>query len=70
LLVLFSDGVVEAHAENSDDVFGFERLESVLTNSATRGVRGVCEAILEALERHTGGAPLEDDLTLLVLQIP
>ena len=70
LLFLFSDGVVEAHPEFSDDLFGFDRLERTLAELASAGVEGVCEGVLKALDRHTRGAPQQDDLTILVLQIP
>ena len=69
-LFLFSDGVVEAHAGQSDDVFGFERLEAVLTRLAGHDVEQICEGVLAELERHTQGGPRADDLTLLVLAIP
>ncbi len=70
VLFLFSDGVVEAHAENSEELFGFERLESSLARHAGSDVDRICRGVLEDLERFTAGAPREDDLTLLVLQIP
>lgn len=70
VLFLFSDGVVEAHADQNDDVFGFERLEASLARLAGRDVEQICEGVLADLERHTRGGPREDDLTLLVLEIP
>jgi hypothetical protein len=70
VLFLFSDGVVEAHAENSEDLFGFERLEESLSRHAGTDVDQICEGVLADLEGFTAGAPREDDLTLLVLQIP
>lgn len=70
VLFLFSDGVVEAHAENSEELFGFDRLESSLASCAGKDVDQICQEILADLESFTRGAPREDDLTLLVLQIP
>jgi sigma-B regulation protein RsbU (phosphoserine phosphatase) len=70
LLFMFSDGVVEARPENSDEEFGFERLESSLAAHAGAGVDGLLDGVLADLERFTGGAPREDDLTVLVLEIP
>jgi len=70
VLFLFSDGVVEAHAENSEDLFGFDRLEDSLSRHAGMDVDQICEGVLADLERFTARAPREDDLTLLVLQIP
>ncbi len=70
LLFMFSDGVVEARAENSDEDFGFDRLEQSLARHAGAGVDGLRDGVLADLERFTGGAPREDDLTVLVLEIP
>lgn len=70
VLFLFSDGVVEAHPENSEELFGFDRLEEALSRHAGKGVDGVCQGVLADLQSFTGGAPRQDDLTILVLQIP
>jgi hypothetical protein len=70
LLFMFSDGVIEARPENSDEEFGFERLEQSLARHAGAGVDGLRDGVLADLDRFTGGAPREDDLTVLVLEIP
>lgn len=69
-LFLFSDGVVEAHAEGNDDLFGFERLEASLRRHAPDGVTGLRDGVLGDLSKFTGASPREDDLTVLVLQLP
>ncbi len=69
-LFLFSDGVVEARPENSDEEYGFERLERSLASHAGASVEGLRDGVLDDLGRFTGGAPREDDLTVLVLEIP
>ena len=69
-LILFSDGVVEGRAEESDELYGFERLERSLARHASASVEGLRDGILEDLGQFTGNAPREDDLTLLILQVP
>lgn len=69
-LFLLSDGLVEAHPEGNEDLFGFERLMESLRRHASLGVAGLRDAVLEDIEHHTGGAPQEDDQTVLVLRIP
>ena len=69
-LFMFSDGVVEARPENSDEEYGFERLERSLARHAKAGVEEVRDGVLGDLEQFTGGALREDDLTVLVLEIP
>jgi hypothetical protein len=69
-LFLLSDGLTEAHAEGSDDLFGFERLEESLRRHAHATVAGLRDAVLADIEAFTGGAPRDDDQTVLVLRLP
>ncbi|HEY4594236.1 MAG TPA: PP2C family protein-serine/threonine phosphatase, partial [Thermoanaerobaculia bacterium] len=69
-LFLFSDGVVEARREGSDDLFGFERLEESLARHAGRGPEGLRDGVLADVTRFTANAPREDDQTILVLRLP
>jgi hypothetical protein len=69
-LFLFSDGVVEARAEGSDELFGFERLESCLSQLAGKSVEAIRDGVLSELDRFTRNSLREDDLTVLVLEIP
>ena len=70
VLFLFSDGVVEARAEGSEELFGFERLEECLGQLAGQSVDGIRDGVLRDLELFTRNSPREDDLTVLVLEIP
>ena len=69
-LFLFSDGVVEARREGSDEMFGFERLEASLARHASRGVEGVRDGVLGDVALFTRDAPREDDQTIVVLRLP
>jgi hypothetical protein len=69
-LFLFSDGVVEARREGSDDMFGFERLEASLARHTGGGVEAVRDGVLADVARFTVNAPREDDQTILVLRLP
>ena len=69
-LFLFSDGVIEARREGSDEMFGFERLEESLARHASRGPEGLRDGVLADVARFTGNAPREDDQTILVLRLP
>lgn len=67
-LVFVTDGIVEA-ANASGDPFGFERLEALLRAEAAADPPRLEEAILSAVAAHTGGAPPEDDRTLVVVEL-
>jgi hypothetical protein len=69
-LFLYSDGVVEARPEGSDELYGFDRLEESLKRHSSKDVMSLRDGVLEDVERFTGASPREDDLTILVLQIP
>lgn len=69
-LFLYSDGVVEARPEGSEELFGFERLEESLRRHSSKDVASLRDGVLADVEAFTGSSPREDDLTILVLQIP
>jgi serine phosphatase RsbU (regulator of sigma subunit)/predicted ATPase len=71
LLVLYSDGITEAHnAQN--ELYGEERLLQVIEDrvSASGGLtaQDLLDAVLGRVHRFVGSAPQSDDLTLLVVR--
>jgi sigma-B regulation protein RsbU (phosphoserine phosphatase) len=66
-LVLYTDGVTEAD-NGRGELFGLERLDKVLENCAI-GAPGLLQEVLAAVEEFTGGAPAQDDRTLLVAKV-
>lgn len=69
-LFLFSDGLVEARPEGSDQLYGFERLEQSLARHARESVEGFRDGVLGDVERYAGYGLREDDQTILVLRLP
>lgn len=69
VLVLFSDGVVEAR-NHAGEFFGDDRLVDIVRQSAEAPPRALVDAILSAVRMFTGGQPAEDDQTLLVVRLP
>jgi len=69
-LFLFSDGLIEARREGTEELFGFERLEESLARHAGRGVEGLRDGVLGDVALFTAGAPREDDQTIVVLRLP
>ncbi|HLJ08666.1 MAG TPA: SpoIIE family protein phosphatase [Acidimicrobiia bacterium] len=66
-LVLYTDGVVEA--QGIGGFFGEWRLLRLLASAAGRTGAEVAGLVEEAVSSHAGGPP-DDDLALMVLQVP
>jgi hypothetical protein len=69
-LILYSDGLVEARAEGSDDVFGFERLEQSLGRHAGESVERLRDGVLADVAGFAGSERREDDMTIVVARLP
>lgn len=68
MLVFYSDGITEA-ANPHDELFGLDRLIAILSEHAHLPASDLTQAIVEAVEAFRAGAPLSDDLTLIVLKV-
>lgn len=67
-IVFLTDGLVECR-NPSGDLFGFERLERIVKREAAGDAAAIRDAILREIETHTGGAPPEDDRTLVIVTL-
>jgi len=66
-IVYLSDGIVEAQNE-SGDPFGFDQLEYLLATADDRSPNAIRDRILDAVARHSGTRPADDDRTVMVLR--
>ena len=66
-IVYLSDGIVEAQDE-SGEPFGFDHLEALLAESTDRSPSAIRDRILEAVARHCGTRPADDDRTVMILR--
>ena len=67
VLVLYTDGVTEA-ANAEDELFGEERLISVVRRNRGLGPRRLRKKIIQEVVSFTGRKNLDDDLTLLIVK--
>ena len=69
ILVLYTDGVVEANNQR-DEEFGLARLENIVRESSERRAHEIVEAITSAVDEYSAvvGGP-EDDLTVSVIKV-
>lgn len=66
-VVYLSDGIVEAQDENGDPL-GFDQLEALLGSTPDRSPSAIRNTILDAVARHSGTRPADDDRTVMVLR--
>ncbi|MEM7584066.1 MAG: SpoIIE family protein phosphatase, partial [Acidobacteriota bacterium] len=67
---MYSDGLVEATPEGSEEQFGFDRLEESLQRHASKSPMQLRDAVLADVEHFTRRQIRDDDLTVLVLRLP
>jgi serine phosphatase RsbU (regulator of sigma subunit) len=65
ILVLTTDGIMEAHNQDGD-MFGKDRIKEVIRQNAGLDADGIRRAMFTAVEDFRGKAPQEDDITLVV----
>ncbi|NKB88714.1 MAG: SpoIIE family protein phosphatase [Acidobacteria bacterium] len=68
VLILYSDGVVEA-TNPEDEMFGTSRLGEVVLAHRGRSAKTVLEAIFDAVNVFVDGEPLHDDTTAVVVRV-
>jgi serine phosphatase RsbU (regulator of sigma subunit) len=68
LLFFYTDGCVEAESEN-DDMFGAERLESLLVSFATDGTGDLLERVETAISAFRGKREPFDDATMMAVRV-
>ena len=69
LLVIYSDGVSEAFSPDGQE-FGRDRLIDTVRHHQDQPAARILEVVLEAVRRHLGGRPAQDDMTLMVIRRP
>ena len=67
LLVIFSDGLIEA-VNDADQEFGEPRVLDVVTSSGGAGAQGTLKNLLSAVDSFVGYARQHDDITCLLLR--
>jgi serine phosphatase RsbU (regulator of sigma subunit) len=68
LLLLISDGIVEAHGAGGE-LFGFDRLEAILGHhTADRSPDDLITAVMHEVTEFMDGTEQHDDMTIVVIQ--
>lgn len=67
LLLLYTDGIVEAHDQRGRE-FGLDRVRRILLDYRKRSARETAEKLLSAVREFSAGRPAEDDRTVVVIR--
>jgi serine phosphatase RsbU (regulator of sigma subunit)/CheY-like chemotaxis protein len=65
-LFLYTDGVTEARNAEGD-FFKIDGIETVLAADGTSSSECICQAVMKGLGQFVGGAPQNDDITMLAV---
>ena len=68
ILVMYTDGVIEAKAEDGQ-MFGLERLTRIIEQNSSLGAHEIFEKIQAEIRDFIGKALPFDDMTLMVLRV-
>ena len=67
ILVVYSDGLTDAENQRQE-MFGEERLLSIIRQEAPLGSHALEQRFLQAIEEFTEGMPQTDDITFVVVE--
>jgi sigma-B regulation protein RsbU (phosphoserine phosphatase) len=68
IFLAYTDGISEAMTPD-DEEWGEERMIRAASHVKNQSAREILQAIMDAADRFTAGAPQHDDMTLLVLKL-
>ena len=69
MLVFFTDGITEAMNSRTGEEFGDERLQGLLHGDALPDPSAAVNALPKAVELHRDGSDVNDDCTLVCMQV-
>lgn len=68
ILVLYTDGVVEAQRPAGEHMFGEEGLKTCIRSCAAQGAEAIVDGLYRRLDRWTGSSGHSDDVSVLVIR--
>ena len=69
ILLLYTDGVIEALNQEGTDQFGYDRLAQIIQENESLPANEITQKIRGTLNDFTGGALLADDITIVVCKV-
>jgi PAS domain S-box-containing protein len=69
ILILVTDGIIEAQNDRDNEMFGFERLEQAVSQGPQHSAAAMLQHIQARVEDFAGEAELHDDMTIFVVKV-
>lgn len=70
VLVMYSDGITESEKPGTDELYGAKRLTRLVKELAGKPAKEIGLEIFGAAHQWSGGGPLQDDRTVVVVRRP
>jgi sigma-B regulation protein RsbU (phosphoserine phosphatase) len=70
LLVLYTDGIIEARSRGGRDEYGVDRLVEVVRRYRLKSAPEIMDAVFADVKRFSDGGLASDDRTLVVVRYP
>ncbi len=70
LLVLYTDGIIEARPRGGRDEYGVDRLVEVVRRYRLKPAQEIMEAVFADVKRFSDGGAASDDRTVVVVRYP
>lgn len=67
IIIIYTDGVTEA-MNSKEEEFGMENFKKIICENETASASELLDMLLDAINKHTKGAPQMDDITLVILK--
>jgi len=67
-LILYTDGIPEALDKNRTE-YSNDRFEKMILDNRTMALEDFSNLLIEDVYKHLGNSPMEDDITLLVIEL-
>lgn len=68
IVVFYTDGVTETR-NDAGEMFGCDRLADAVVSHRAEDPEMMVDAVLAALDRYSGAAPREDDVTIVIMKL-
>ncbi|MBT31359.1 MAG: serine/threonine protein phosphatase [Thalassobius sp.] len=68
IMMLYTDGIVEAQNTETKEIYGFERLHDYFENNHDKSIENIGNTLISNLNNFTNAGNINDDFTILLIK--